>query len=307
MNFATRPSALARWQTGWVINALETAWPELKCRQTVIETNGDRVLDRPLPEIGGKGLFTQELENALLKGEVDAAVHSLKDLPIDETPGIVHGAISTRADARDVLISGEGFSLDSLPQGANVGTSSLRRTAQLLAYRPDLEITPVRGNIDTRLRKALEGQYDAIVLAAAGVERLGLSQYVSQWLPFEIMLPAPGQAALAVQRRAQDTLTQNYLEAVDDLPTHLAVTAERSFLAGLGGGCSLPVAAFADINGEGLIHLRGLVAEPDGSKIIRLEEWGREAASLGVSLAQKALESGGGRILATLPSYNSLS
>jgi hydroxymethylbilane synthase len=306
MNFATRPSALARWQTGWVINALEDAWPELKCRETVIETKGDRVLDRPLPEIGGKGLFTQELENALLKGDVDAAVHSLKDLPIDETQGIVNGAVSTRADARDVLISGEGFSLDSLPQGANVGTSSLRRTAQLLAYRPDLKITPVRGNIDTRLRKALEGQYDAIVLAAAGVERLGLTRHVSQWLPFEIMLPAPGQAALAVQRRAQDTRTQNYLDAVDDLPTRLAVTAERSFLAGLGGGCSLPVAAFATLNKEGLIHLSGLVAEPDGRTVIRLEDWGREAASLGLSLAQRALESGADRILAALTTYNSL-
>ena len=191
MIFATRPSALARWQTDWVIRALAEVWPGLECQSQVITTQGDRILDRPLPEIGGKGLFTQELEAELLSGSVQAAVHSLKDLPIEDPPGLTVGAIPQRAEARDALVSRQGYQLEDLPRGAIVGTSSLRRAAQLLAFRPDLEIRSLRGNVDTRVRKALEGQYDAIVLAGAGLMRLGLDEHVSQWIPLEIMLPAP--------------------------------------------------------------------------------------------------------------------
>ncbi|MBM3146242.1 MAG: hydroxymethylbilane synthase, partial [Chloroflexi bacterium] len=191
--FATRPSALARWQTHWVISALETAHPGLVCEEKIITTQGDQILDKPLPEIGGKGLFTQELENELLSGAVHCAVHSLKDLPVENPAGLAIGCIPARGEIRDVLISKDGHSLASLPTGASVGTSSLRRAAQILAARPDLSTCSLRGNVDTRLRKALDGQYDAIILAGAGLIRLGLDGHVTEWLPLEVMLPAPGQ------------------------------------------------------------------------------------------------------------------
>jgi hydroxymethylbilane synthase len=299
VNFATRPSALARWQTQWVIVSLEKAWPGLTCRQTVITTKGDRVLDRPLPEIGGKGLFTQELEMALLEKQVDAAVHSLKDLPVDDEPGLTLAAVTARAEVRDALISRDGLTLDELPEGARVGTSSLRRAAQLRAYRRDLQPEPVRGNVDTRLRKALEGQYDAVVLAGAGLERLGLLMHVSQWLPLDIMLPAPGQGALAVQARASDESSLNYLAAVEDPRSRKATMAERAFLAGLGGGCSLPVAAHAQVETD-RIYLTGLVASPHGDNVIRLAAEGQDPVWLGQELARQAMESGAEELLGAL-------
>ncbi len=180
LNLATRPSKLARWQTNYVIESLKDYWPKLTSKEQIIITKGDRILNKPLPEIGGKGLLTQELEQALLLKEIDAAVHSLKDLPVEDSPGLMVGAILERAPAHDVLISSKNYTLDSLPQGAVIGTSSLRRQAQLLAYCSDLLIKPLRGNIDTRVRKAQEGQYDAIILAAAGVTRLGLEKYVAR-------------------------------------------------------------------------------------------------------------------------------
>jgi len=184
LTFATRPSKLARWQTQFIIQALQKDWPDLICREAVITTRGDQILDRPLPEIGGKGLFTEELEQELLSGEVDAAVHSLKDLPVENTPGLMVGMIPKRSDAADVLISPNGHTLDDLPDGAVVGTSSLRRQAQLLAYRPDLQIRSLRGNVDTRVRKVVQGNYNAIILASAGVTRLGLDSHITQRLPF---------------------------------------------------------------------------------------------------------------------------
>lgn len=296
--FATRPSALARCQTGWVIDALEKAWPGLVGREKVITTSGDRIIDRPLPEIGGKGLFTQELETELLTGQVHAAVHSLKDLPIQDTPGLCISAIPQRADPRDVLISAREVDLDSLPEGVLVGTSSLRRSAQLLAYRPDIRLEPLRGNIDTRIRKALEGQYDAIILAGAGISRLGLLDHVRQWLPLDVMLPAPGQGALAVQSRSTDEKTNAYLAAIEDTDTRNCVTAERAFLEGLGGGCSLPVAAHAESK-NGIIELTGLVASIDGKRVIRVEAAGEHPESLGHNLAQAALVSGAAEVLAS--------
>src|SRR5512134_1948222 len=188
LTFATRPSALARWQTQWVINALQGIYPDLVCEEKVITTQGDRILDKPLPEIGGKGIFTLELEGELRQCRVHAAVHSLKDLPVENPPELTIGAIPRRGEARDALVSAKGYTLESLPEGARLGTSSLRRSAQLLAQRPDLHIEPLRGNVDTRLRKAEEGMYEAIILAGAGLLRLGFADRVSQWLPLELML-----------------------------------------------------------------------------------------------------------------------
>lgn len=298
--FATRPSALARRQTQWVIQQVRAHWPEVQCREHVLSTRGDRELDRPLPEIGGKGLFTQELEGELLSGNVQAVVHSLKDLPVENSPGLVIAAIPPREDARDVLVSPRGWGLDELPEGASVGTSSLRRSAQLLSSRPDLRIESLRGNVDTRLRKVAEGQYDAIVLAGAGLARLGLLDAVTEWLPFDVMLPAPGQGALAVQCRAGDTDTLRLLSVLDDAPARLSVTAERAFLSSLGGGCAVPVAAHAvaELHGcDATIVLTGLVASLDGRRVIRVRGHGSDPLALGESLAQESLRQGAREIL----------
>jgi hydroxymethylbilane synthase len=299
--FATRPSALARWQTQWVIHALRGIYPDLDCEEKVITTKGDKILDKPLPEIGGKGLFTQELESELLSGAVHCAVHSLKDLPIQNSDGLTVGCIPVRAEVRDALISKDGFTLATLPQNAVVGTSSLRRAAQLLAVRPDVKIESLRGNVDTRLRKALDGQYHAIILAGAGITRLSLSTHVSEWLPLDVMLPAPGQGALAVQCRADDQTTLGLLAALDDESTRSTVTAERAFLSGLGGGCAVPVAAYAETVIESQmsgVRLTGLVISTDGQKAIRVAGEGTNALQLGAELAQKALSQGANEILA---------
>ncbi|HEX9109705.1 MAG TPA: hydroxymethylbilane synthase, partial [Longimicrobiales bacterium] len=257
----------------------------------------DRSLERPLPEIGGKGVFTLELESALRSGQIDCAVHSLKDLPIDPAPGLCIGAVSPRADAHDVLVSAAGKDFAGLNEHARVGTSSLRRQAQLLAARPDLVVQPVRGNIDTRLRKALQGDYDAVVLAAAGMERLELSGRVTQVLPFELMLPAPGQGALAVQCRSDDPFLQDLLRPVHDEASFRAVTAERAFLKGLGGGCSAPVAAYAREQ-DGALVMDALAASPDGKRVLRVRGAGAEPEELGARLAREALAGGAAELLA---------
>ncbi len=297
--FATRPSALARWQTQWVISALQAAHPGLVCEEKVIATQGDKILDKPLPEIGGKGLFTQELESELLSGAVHCAVHSLKDLPVENPAGLAIGCIPARAEVRDALVSQSGRTLATLPAGASVGTSSLRRAAQIRAVRPDLAIQSLRGNVDTRLRKALEGQYDAIILAGAGLIRLGLDNHVTEWLPLEVMLPAPGQGALAVQCRADDESTLSLLAALGDDSTRKAMTAERQFLLGLGGGCAVPVAAYATVNSEqsSVISLIGLVISPDGKKAVRVTGQGTDAIQLGNQLAQQSIAQGASDIL----------
>jgi len=294
----TRGSKLARWQTDWVKAALSRAWPGLPIELRSFTTSGDRQIDRPLPDIGGKGVFTEELENALRAGEIDLAVHSLKDLPIEAAPGLALGAIGQREDARDVLIARDGQTLGNLPYGARLGTSSLRRSAQLLAARPDLQLLPLRGNVDTRVRKALSGDYDAIVLAAAGILRLGLGQHVSQYLSFKTMLPAPGQGAIAVQCRASDLDVLNWLRPLDDQPTRAAVTAERAFLAGLGGGCSAPIAAYATPGLGSTLSLTGLVAMVDGRRVIRVAGVGDDPLLLGAELAAQALAKGARELLA---------
>ncbi len=291
--FATRPSALARWQTQSVIQALKRIHAGLTCEVHTITTQGDRILDKPLPEIGGKGLFTQELEHELLSGAVNCAVHSLKDLPVEITPGLTIGCIPDRGEVRDALVSKNGLRLESLPAGARIGTSSLRRAAQLLALRPDLRIESLRGNVDTRVRKALDGQYDAIILAGAGLVRLGLENHVTQWLPLETLLPAPGQGALAVECRVEDPLTLGLLAALDDAPTRRAVTAERAFLEGLGGGCSVPVAAYAASSGQPTeVRLNGLVASIDGRQIIKVAGEGSDPLELGRRMAEEATRRG---------------
>ncbi len=301
LTFATRPSALARWQTQWVINALKNIHPNLKCEEKIITTQGDKILDKPLPEIGGKGLFTQELETELLSGAVHCAVHSLKDLPVENPAGLPIGCIPARAEVRDTLISRDAYTLATLPANASVGTSSLRRAAQILSLRPDLRIASLRGNVDTRLRKALDGQYDAIILAGAGLTRLGLDHHVTEWLSLDVMLPAPGQGALAVQCRADDHTTLNLLAALEDESTRKAVTAERAFLQGLGGGCAVPVAAYAQVEGQTskVIQLTGLVISVDGKKAIKVVGEGADALELGKRLANEALAQGANEILVT--------
>lgn len=301
LRFATRPSALARWQTQWVIKALQKIHPDLICEEKVIATQGDRILDKPLPEIGGKGLFTQELESELLSGAVECAVHSLKDLPVENPPGLTIGCVPLRAEVRDVLISRDGFTLATLPQSAVVGTSSLRRAAQLLAARPDLRTESLRGNVDTRLRKAQDGPYDAIILAGAGLTRLGLEGHVTEWLPFDVMLPAPGQGALAIQCREDDQMSIDLLAALEHEATRKAVSAERAFLRGLGGGCAVPVAAYAEAAGKdqgSAVRLIGLVITIDGKKAIKVNDEGTDALQLGNELAQKAISQGANEILA---------
>lgn len=293
--FATRPSALARWQTQWVIKALRKIHPNFECEEKIITTQGDRILDKPLPEIGGKGLFTQELESELLSGAVHCAVHSLKDLPVENPAGLTIGCIPKRGEVRDALISARGYRLLTLPVGASVGTSSLRRAAQILSLRPDLRTESLRGNVDTRLRKALDGQYDAILLAGAGLARLGLDHYITEWLSLDVMLPAPGQGALAVQCRVDDQTTLSLLAGLEDNSTRKAITAERAFLSGLGGGCSVPVGAYG--TSAQTIRLTGLVASPDGQTIVKASGEGNEALQLGHELARQAIARGADEIL----------
>ncbi|HEY1348310.1 MAG TPA: hydroxymethylbilane synthase [Ktedonobacteraceae bacterium] len=267
----TRGSVLARWQTRHIAQLLQAAYPHLAVAIEVIETAGDQLLDLPLPQIGGKGVFTAELEAALTSGAIDLAVHSLKDLPTQEPSHLVIGAIPTRATPADVLVSPQAYTLDTLPPGASVGTSSLRRKAQLLSGRPDLHISEIRGNVNTRVRKAMDasGAYDAVVLAQAGLERLAYREQVGQALPFAQMLPAPGQGALAVQCR-DEVSWLNLLAPLNHRQTQLAVAAERGFLQGLGGGCSMPIAAYAHIEQQQL-HLTGRVCAPAGSRQITLQ------------------------------------
>lgn len=294
LTIGTRTSRLAMWQTEHIISLLQAAWPGLECRIEPFVTKGDKTLDQPLPQIGGKGLFTWELESALRDGRIHLAVHSLKDLPVENAPGLTLGAIVGRANVRDVLI---GQSLADLPAGAVVGTSSLRRQAQLRRLRPDVEIRSIRGNVETRIRKVTEGQYDAAILAAAGVIRLGLEAHIAQYIPLAHMLPAPGQGALAVQCRADDAQTLQFLAAIHNPAVAVAVTAERAFLNGVGGGCATPVAAYAEI-ADGEIHLTGLVGSLDGSRQILVNGHGLDGRIVGESLAKEALAQGAQEILA---------
>lgn len=299
LTVGTRGSALALWQTQHVVECLRVATPDLDVQIKTIQTRGDMVQNRALSQMDGKGLFVREIENALLSGEIDLAVHSLKDMPTEQPNGLMLGAIMERDDPRDALVLREGEGdLSTLALGARVGTSSLRRRAQLLAARPDLRVFDLRGNVDTRLRKLREGQYDAVVLAAAGLVRLGHAVSISQVLPVDLMIPAVGQGALCVEVRATDGVTQGLISSLDHLPTRQAAEAERALLQRLEGGCQVPVGAFAQVDG-GRLTLLGLVASLDGSRLVRDEVRGSalEAAPLGTALAERLLVAGGRAIL----------
>ena len=302
VRIGSRGSALALWQSEYVANLLRAAHPDLTVEIEIFSTRGDQVIDTPLPSIGGKGLFTAELEAALREGVIDLAVHSLKDLPTDNPDGLTVGAIPPRAPVHDVLVSRGGQRLNDLPDGATVGTSSHRRAAQIRAYRPDVQTIDLRGNVPTRVHKALDpkGPYDAIVLAQAGLARLEMSDAISEVLPLEVMLPAPGQGALAVQCR-DDAGSRDLLASLDDRHTRVAVSAERAFLAALGGGCSVPVAAYAEATGKTLT-LRGRVSGLDASRQIDVSGVVtaltiNAALGLGRSLADQARRQGAVDIL----------
>lgn len=281
-----------------MVSRLRQYWPDREFAITKIKTQGDQVLDVPLAKIGGRGLFVKEIENALLDGEIDLAVHSLKDMPSQITPGLEFGAISDREDPRDVLVSRLNLPLTQLPRGARVGTSSPRRSAQILAARPDLRMVDLRGNLDTRLRKALTEDYDAMILAAAGILRLGFPERIVERIPFDVCLPAVGQGALAIEIRQGDTETAALVHPLDNSDVHTAVTAERAFMRALGGGCQAPVGGYA-VADEGRLWLRGVVAALDGSRQIREELRGNliEPELLGETLAEVAIARGATEIL----------
>ncbi len=285
LRIGSRGSKLALWQAEWVRARLAEAGHEAEI--VIIKTTGDKILDVPLARIGGKGLFTKEIEEALLDGRVDLAVHSLKDLPTVLPEGLTIAAMPQREDARDVLVGG---TLEGLPDGAKVGTGSLRRAAQLRALRPGLLVADIRGNVDTRLRKHKEGQYDALVMASAGLTRLGLADEIGEYLAPEVFLPAVAQGALAIETRADGGLGWQAALALHDAAAAAAVEAERALLAGLGGGCQVPLGAYATAAGSTL-DLRAVVVSPDGKRLVRLERKGTTgaAAELGAHLADDLL------------------
>lgn len=286
----SRGSRLALSQTELVLAALRTAHARLRVRLLEIRTAGDRRQDVSLAQLGGLGVFVKELERALLAGRIDLAVHSLKDMPTEETDGLVVAAVAAREDARDALVSRGRLRLADLPSGTRVGTGSLRRAVQVRALRPDLEVIDIRGNVDTRIRKVDRGEVDAVVLAVAGLTRLGLLDQAAEVLPLEDFLPAPGQGALAIQARAADLEVLHLLEPIDHRETRLATTAERAFLRRLEGGCRLPNAALGIIEADKL-RLRGLLGDPEGTRLVRDEIEGpaTEAEALGVALAERLL------------------
>jgi hydroxymethylbilane synthase len=297
IRIGTRGSALAVWQAKWVRSQLLPLYPESEVELVKIKTSGDKITDVPLAQVGGKGLFVKEIETALLEGRVDLAVHSMKDMPAEIPPGLCIGAVPEREASSDVLISRKGHSFEELPEGARVGSSSLRRGAQMRHLRPDMEVVPLRGNLDTRIRKLEMEALDAIVVAAAGVRRLGLEAHITQYLPESIMLPAIGQGALSIETR-EDQDSRRLVSAMDHRETRLAVESERAFLGRLEGGCQVPIAARAKVR-EDRLELTGMVAEVDGSVLLREEIAGpvSQHQSLGVELANRLLDKGGRRIL----------
>ena len=296
IRIGTRGSKLALWQANHVKEMIEALSPENQVELVIIKTKGDKILDAPLAKIGGKGLFVKEIEEALLENQVDMAVHSMKDVPTELPHGLVIGAIPQREEPWDLLVVKEEAHLQDLPRGAKVGTSSLRRQSQLLARRPDLDIQPLRGNLDTRFRKLKETPLDAIVVALAGVKRLGINSLPMRVLSPQECLPAIGQGALALEVREGEM--QEILDALHHPETAACVTAERAFLASIGGSCQIPVAALATVEGQEL-KLQGLIASPKGEEIYRGERKGilDQAQSMGEELAMDLLDQGGRRII----------
>jgi hydroxymethylbilane synthase len=298
LRISTRKSPLALWQAEHVRARLVAAHPGLEVELVTMSTAGDRILDAPLAKVGGKGLFIKELEQALLDGRADIAVHSLKDVTVTLPDGLHIPVIGEREDPRDAFVSNKFDMLVALPNGARVGTSSLRRTCQLRARYPQLEIVSLRGNVNSRLAKLDGGEFDAIILACAGLKRLGLGERIRTELPPEILLPAVGQGAICIECRSGDTRVEQLIAPLHHHDTALRVAAERALNARLEGGCQVPIAAFAELNAD-VLHLRALVGEPDGSHVIRGEIEGdaTRAAALGVDLANELLARGARTIL----------
>lgn len=296
----SRGSELALWQANFVKSSLENFFPEDQFEIKIIRTTGDEVLDTALSKIGDKGLFTRQIEAELLAGTIDMAVHSLKDLQTLHPEGLVIGAVCERETPNDVFVSKTGGSIGDLPEGAAVATGSLRRRSQLLHYRPDLRIEEIRGNIPTRLKKFDESDLDGMILAYAGIHRLGLGDRISQLVPFDIMLPAVGQGAVAIEIRKQDERATNIVSKLDDRVTHLCVTAERAFLRKLEGGCQVPIGALATLDGDNLT-LEGMVGGLDGAVVIRRSISGdtKDAESLGIRLADTLIAMGARELLDT--------
>ncbi len=297
----SRGSALALWQANWAKRKLASTYPDLSIEIEVIKTQGDRLSEMPLSQIGGKEVWTKEIEHALLSGSIDIAVHSLKDLPTKLPEGLVLGAVSVREDVRDVLVSKNNRVFRDLPEGATVATSSLRRQAQLKHARPDLNFVAMRGNVDTRIKKLETENLDGIILAAAGLKRLGLGDRIAEFIDPEICLPAPGQAALGIEIREGDQRITELVGVLNCVETQQAVTAERAMLAALGGGCRVPIggyAAFDTVSGVVLV-LSGVVATPDGRQVIskKMEGQASSAEQLGMRVAKGLLEQGAGEML----------
>ncbi len=301
VRIATRQSPLALWQAGHVATLLRAAHPGLDVSLIPMSTKGDRIQDRSLAAIGGKGLFIKELEVALEEMHADIAVHSMKDVPGDLPDGLVIACVLTRADPRDALLTARADCLIDLPSGARVGTSSLRRQAQLLSMRPDLRIEALRGNVDTRLRRLDHGELDAIILACAGLIRLGWESRITARLEPAACLPAVSQGIIGVECRADDANTRAHLQALEDPATRTVMDAERAFAARLGGSCQSPIAAYATLDGN-RVALEGLVAEPDGSRLLRdsISGAATEARRLGEELANRVMSAGGGALLERL-------
>lgn len=301
LTIGTRQSLLALWQSNHIAALLREKYPECEVVLKKIVTKGDRILDVPLAQIGGKGLFTKEIETELADGTIDLAVHSLKDMPTVLPEGLCLTAITERANVGDAFVSNKYASFEELPLGAVIGTSSLRRKAQLLAARPDLQIMDLRGNVDTRLRKLDEGLYDAIILAAAGLERLGHGDRITALIQPDVCLPAVGQGALAIEARTADDEVRSMLEFLNDLPTKQSTDAERAFLGLLEGGCQVPIGVHADVAGE-QIKIEAIIAALDGSTVLRDTITGKaeDAVALGQQLGKKMLAAGGQEILAAI-------
>jgi hydroxymethylbilane synthase len=294
LRIGSRGSQLALWQANHVSALLREQGHTVEIE--IIKTTGDKILDVALAKVGTKGMFTKEIEEALADKRVDLAVHSLKDVPTELAPEFELAAIMKREDPRDAFISVKYATLEELPQGAKVGTSSLRRQAQLKALRPDLETFPLRGNVDTRIKKLESGEYDAIILAAAGVHRLGLHKHVKSRISADVMCPAVGQGALAIEIRRDDAQIRTLLAFLNHAETRAAIECERALLGEMGGGCQVPIGAYAEVL-NGRLHLRGMVGYPDGSLILREEADGSDGEKLGREVAQTLLKRGGDKIL----------
>lgn len=301
VKIGTRGSALALWQARWVQMQLESLDDTLAVELIPIKTRGDKILDVPLAKVGGKGLFVKELEDAILDGRCDMAVHSMKDVPVDFPEGLLLGPVLAREDPRDALLSINHSGLMDLPQAARVGSSSLRRQSQLLAVRPDLRVIPLRGNVHTRINKLVEGNFEAIVLAAAGVKRLEATAHVVEYLDYELMLPANGQGAVGIELRRDDPEIAALVQPLDDFATRCCVLAERAFLRALSGGCQTPIAGHAFLD-HGLLVMRGRVDSLDGQTRFegKVDGQAAEAENLGVELARRLMASGADRLLADL-------